>query len=420
MRSTPHLTPINGSGSDFCAEGFPWARPRPDLMPPPYADLRKNAPFYPCTFNSGEKVWLATSYEAVVAVLSSRVLSSEHSHPDFPGVFALPQRRDSLGRPPKLSLSALDGAEHRFHRQRVAGEFRLSAIARETDWIKRMATNQLDRFIRAGSPNDFVKGFARPFVARIIAMVLGLTVEEAAYCAGLSDVILGAGHNPQLVPLASSRLRALVATAIEDRRRRPRHDLLSRIVQRYEADEVFDQDRVLALAASLITAGLETTAHTISIGILMLVRAPDQLEELSADASLMANAVEEILRLSSVADIVTARVAPHPCCVFGVELPAGAGIVASTAAANRDENFFTDPDEMRLDHGARRAHLAFGYGPHKCLGRHLARTMLSAAMEAFIDISGDFRLSEDPGWTASEGVMAGVSELMVEWSSLKS
>lgn len=419
MSGSPRLNPAGVDHSGLHAEGFPWVRPRPDLTPPMYAQLRRQAPFSHCAFNSGEEVWLATSYKAVIAVLSSRDLSSEHSHPDFPTVFTLPQRRDAQGRPPKLSLSALDGAEHRLHRQRIAGEFRRSAMTAKTGWIKAQAANQLGLFVRDGSPNDFVTGFARPFVARVIAMVLGLTLKEAAYCAGLSEVILGASHKPQLARLASQRLRALVSTAIEERRRSPKDDLLSRMVQRYEADETVDHDQVLVLASSLITAGLETSAHTISIGILMLLQAPERLEELRAEPGKLANAVEEILRLSSVADIVTARVALRPCNIFGVDLPAGAGVVASTAAANRDETVFRDPDEMVLDLGARRTHIAFGYGPHKCLGRHLARIMLSTATEAVIGTLDDLRLAKDPGWTPSEGVMAGLSELVIAWSRVR-
>lgn len=420
MSRSPRITLADSNKSVFHAEGFPWSRPRPDLTPPLYAELRRQAPFSHCAFESGEKVWLATSYEAVVAVLSSRDLSSEHSHPDFPSVFALPQHRDAQGRPPKLSLSALDGAEHRLHRQRIAGEFRRSAMTAKTDWITVQAKNQVDLFVQAGSPGDFVTGFARPFVARVIAMVLGLTLKEAAYCAVLGEVILGSGQKLQLARLASQRLRSLVSTAIEERRQSPKDDLLSRIIQRYENDETVDHDQVLALASSLITAGLETTAHTISIGIMMLLRAPERIEELKADPGKMANAVEEILRLSSVADIVTARVAPLPCSIFGENLPAGAGVVASTAAANRDETVFLDPDEMILEHGARRPHIAFGYGPHKCLGRHLARIMLSTSTEVIIGTIDDLRLANDTGWTPSSGVMAGVSELMVAWSQVRS
>jgi cytochrome P450 len=366
-------------------------------------------------FGSGRLLWLVTGYEEVRATLSVDALSADYSHPDFPPIFRLQQSRRPDGSPPTLGYSAMDGDTHTLHRRRVAREFTPAAITLWRGRIEREAVALVRDFAAQGSPADFVTGFAQPFVARVNAAFLGLNLAQAEACARLSRIILGTGEDPARVIAAGRAMRLLVSRAIDNRTRTPPKDLLGRMIERYRAEGAYDQDQVVALAASLITAGLETSVNTIVLGLYMLLSDRDVLEQIKIRPARMAVAAEEIVRLTAVADIVTARVATIPCEIGGMRIAAGDGVVASTAAANRDPSRFSYPDRIDLDR-APRGHLAFGHGRHKCLGQHLARLMVEAGLGTLLRRLDGLRPATSESATAwSGGVMVGLSRFHVEW-----
>jgi cytochrome P450 len=180
---------------------------------------------------------------------------------------------------------------------------------------------------------------------------------------------------------AMAELRVYLDKLIMRRRRQPRDDLLSALVTAEEDGATLSHDELIATILLLVLAGHETTANVIGNGMLRLVRDRDRLDELAAaDDAAIKPAVEELLRLDGPVQMAQ-RITLEPVEVAGRQLPAGHIVVLLLAAANRDPSVFPEAGRLRLDR-APNPHLAFGAGPHFCIGAPLARLELRVAMVA--------------------------------------
>lgn len=170
------------------------------------------------------------------------------------------------------------------------------------------------------------------------------------------------------------------------------------------------------LLVQLLIAGHETTASMLSLGVVALLRHPDQLAALRADEDLVPNAVEELLRYLTVVHIGLRRIATEDVEIGGVTVRAGEGVVVALQAANRDPAVFADPDTLDLTRDAGQ-HLAFGHGLHHCLGQSLARAELQIALPMLFHRLPGLRLTGPATEElAFEGrAVHGVRELPVAW-----
>jgi cytochrome P450 PksS len=170
----------------------------------------------------------------------------------------------------------------------------------------------------------------------------------------------------------------------ELRRVSPEDDLISALVQAEEAGDRLSQDELLAMSFLLLVAGHETTVNLIASGTLALIEHPEQLENLKADPQLIKPAVEELLRYTSPVEIATERYAREDLEVSKTEVPRGELVLAVLGSANRDEQYFEDPDALDLARHPNK-HLAFGRGGvHHCLGAPLARMEGQIAITALL------------------------------------
>jgi cytochrome P450 len=161
---------------------------------------------------------------------------------------------------------------------------------------------------------------------------------------------------------------------------------------------VLNDDELIAQTLLLYIAGHETTVNLIAGGTLALLSYPEQLALLREDPSLTGNAVEELLRYDSPVQ-ASRRVTLEPVTVGGVELPAGAFVLASLASANRDESYFgPDAGQLRLSRENARQHVSFGAGPHHCLGASLARLEASIALSRLASRFPGLALDGDVVW----------------------
>jgi len=132
------------------------------------------------------------------------------------------------------------------------------------------------------------------------------------------------------------------------------------------------------MAFLLLAAGHETTANMISLGVIGLLENPDQLAAIKADPARTPLAVEELLRYFTIVETATSRVATEDVEIGGVTIAADEGVIVSGLSANWDPAVFENPADLDIERGARH-HIAFGYGPHQCLGQNLARLELHTA-----------------------------------------
>ncbi len=178
---------------------------------------------------------------------------------------------------------------------------------------------------------------------------------------------------------------------IKAKQANPQDDLLSALITAEEHGEKLTDDELLAMVFLLLIAGHETTVNLIGNGLLALIEHPDQMQRLRGDPSLMRSAVEELLRFTSPVETGTERYAKEDVTIGGVTIPRGSLVLAAIASANRDERYFPNPDQLDLAR-ERNKHLAFGLGPHYCLGAPLARLEAQIAFAALLRDTSNIQL----------------------------
>jgi cytochrome P450 len=157
--------------------------------------------------------------------------------------------------------------------------------------------------------------------------------------------------------------------------------------------EKLDDEEIFSFLRMLLPAGIETTFRSSGNLLYLLLTHPEQLEAVRADRNLIPAAIEEGLRYETPV-LLTPRVTTTETSIGGVALPAGAGVTAMLASANRDPEVYDDPETFDIFR-APRQHLSFGTGPHLCLGMHLARMETRIALNALFDRLPNLRLDHD-------------------------
>jgi cytochrome P450 len=163
----------------------------------------------------------------------------------------------------------------------------------------------------------------------------------------------------------------------------------------------------------ICTAGHDTTSSTSAAGLLELIRNPAEMAKLRANPELLPNAVDEFIRWASPVKHFF-RTAAADTEVAGVPIKAGEAMLMAYPSANRDEAVFDDPFAFRVDRANARQHLAFGYGPHLCLGQHLAKMEIRILFEELLARFDDFELAGEPAWTRSSFV-SGMKRLPIKY-----
>jgi cytochrome P450 len=239
----------------------------------------------------------------------------------------------------------------------------------------------------------------KPLPLLMITLLLGIQRDEMFWEA--TDTLMygrlsGVGETAILA--AADHLYTFMERQIEARRETPGDDLVSLMVAGTVDGRPYTDDEVLDLCCFMLVAGLENTAFSIRATLRHLAVHPEHLAQVVADPALVANLVEQSLRLYAPVTAL-ARTVTRDTEVAGQELKAGERILLLFGSANRDGAVFDDPDEFHLDRRDGR-HVAFGIGPHRCIGSHLARLEVRIAVEEFIRRVPDFELAPgpDPGW----------------------
>lgn len=194
----------------------------------------------------------------------------------------------------------------------------------------------------------------------------------------------------------SQGMAEYLSETIVERRAAPReNDLISEIIQtQVDRDGEFNLPEVLGQVGTLLGGGVITTAHFLSTLMYQLIVHPEQMAKVRADFRRIPRMIEEGLRLEGPSLWNLRRVAVDTE-LSGVKLPAGAYVIAAQGSANRDERKFPCPDEFDIDRENVERHLAFGHGPHTCLGMPLARMELRVAFERLLSRLENLRLVED-------------------------
>lgn len=353
-------------------------------------------------------------------------------HADVREVSRAPETFSSEPRGPwhvteyQFSMQAMDGDRHRRHRGVVGRAFTPRVVAQLEEAAERYADAAIERVAQQRHA-DFVEDLAVPVPLRIIADMIGVADTELDRFRAWSDalVLAGGGHGDEAALAETMRLMSdflgYLGEAVERRRREPGSDILSLIVRAGEEGVLdgesrlhLDGDEIRDFALFLLVAGNETTRNAIAQGMLTLFEHPEERARLTDDESLWSTASDEILRWTSPVRAMR-RVALHDTTLGGRPIAAGDSVVMIYASANSDEAVFDEPYRFRVDRDPNE-HLAFGFGPHYCLGANLARMEVRAVLRKILRRLPGIRLaSGGVAVPTPSALIDGLDALPVEW-----
>jgi cytochrome P450 len=369
---------------------------------PQYAAVRAAAPVYehPMGF------WMLTRYADVSWLLRAASLSVEDRNlADSPLVQLREATYGENAAQPVDGLSMLDRdpPDHTRLRRLVAKAFTPRAIAALRPRISELVDRMLDTAADQRRV-DLVDALAFPLPFTVIAEMLGTPPADHERIRELSGTVVRSLEpvaDPELaaaIMAADAELIGIAAEMIAWKREHPADDLLTALVNAEDDGDVLSDDELVAQTLLLYIAGHETTVNLIAGGTLALLRHPGQLALLRRDPALVPNAVEELLRYDSPVQ-ASRRITLEPVTLSDVTIPAGAFVMASLAAANRDQDFWgPDADDLRLDRENARQHVSFGAGHHHCLGASLARLEACIAFERVVSRFPGLALDGDVVW----------------------
>jgi cytochrome P450 PksS len=364
---------------------------------PFYARLRDEAPVCAVTLPNRLTVWLVTRYDDVALVLRDVRFAKDAANALSPEAVARLPRPPAIFKPLAQHMLNADPPDHTRLRALVQRAFTAGLVEGMRARVRAIAEQLLDGI--AGRPQvDLIRDYALPIPTTVIAEMLGVPVEDRHRFHRWSRRILLSPASSwgvwKAMPSAWAFLR-YIRQLIVARRAAPRDDLVSALVRAEEAGDRLSADELVSMVFLLLVAGHETTVNLIGNGMLALLEHPAELARLRADEALIRPAVEEMLRFGSPVETATRRFAREDVPLAGVTVPHGALVMAVIASANRDGRQFPDPD--RLDVGREpNKHLAFGLGPHYCLGAPLARLEGQIAVQALLRRAPELRLAVAP------------------------
>jgi cytochrome P450 len=345
--------------------------------------------------------WLVTGYDLAVAVLrDSRT-------------FTVDDPRFSTAKVVGPSMLSLDGARHARHRGPFTRPFRSDEIRARLDWFTRAEAERLVSAIRPRGAAELRREVAGPLAVTVMAEALGLGRTDPAQILAWYDGIVAAvqaeaagrgaaaAGSAAFAELAAS-LRQVIAAP-------PPSSLLA------EVTGPLTEDEAISNAAVLLFGGIETTEGMIANVMQHLLSSPGELEAVRADHGLIPAAIEESLRLEPAAAVVD-RYATSDARLSGTRIRAGDQVTVSIAGANRDPRVFGDPDTFQIRRPNATRHLAFAYGPHFCLGAHLARLEARIAVETLLDRLTRLRLAPGAPSAPRGLVFRKPPDLRVRWA----
>jgi cytochrome P450 len=291
------------------------------------------------------------------------------------------------------SILEMDDPEHARYRALIQQAFTLREMERwEAKLVSPIVNGLIDRFVARGRA-DLVRELTFPFPIQVIAGMLGLADAELPRFHRWAVELISIGVDVQRGFAAAESLRDYFAAILSERRREPHDDLISLLAQAELDGQRLTDEEIFAFLRLLLPAGAETTYRSSSNLFFGLLTHPDQLDAVRRDRSLVRRAIEEGLRWEPPLTGI-ARTATRDVELGGVPIPAGSVVSVALGAANRDPARYPDPDRFDVFRD-QRPHVAFAYGPHTCLGMHLARMETRVVLEAILDRLPDVRLDPD-------------------------
>ena len=364
-----------------------------------YRWLRAYAPVY---FDANSRLWGIATYEGVLAAErdAETFSSAGGSRPD---TGPLPWMID------------MDGAAHSKRRKLVSRGFTPGGVRATEPHLRDICDDLIDRVCERGEC-DFVQDVAAPFPMIVIGDMLGVAASDREDLLRWSHGMLASlTGEPEALEAAAKAFGEYVEYAqrmIADRRAEPSEDLFTILAHAEVDGDRLDDSEIVFESLLLLIGGDETTRQVTAGGMEQLLQHPEQRQKLLAEPGYLPSAVDEMLRwvspIKNMARTVTVDVE-----LAGVTLGAGSKAVLLYESANFDDRHFTEPEHFDIER-APNDHLAFGFGPHFCLGASLARVELRAMFERLLLRMPDLELATSEPLPKS---ITGIERMPVVFSS---
>jgi cytochrome P450 len=313
--------------------------------------------------------WVLTKADDIRAALQAPEIFSSAAT----GIPAQPERKE------KLYPLELDPPEHRPHRQALASIFGPKAVAAKASAVRRVCVDLLEPLVPQGGC-EFIAEFAQPFPTAIFTAMLGLPHSESRQFVEWNSVLLHGHDDPARRAGAGIEINAYLRDLIDQRAKDRQDDLVSKLLDTTIGGQPVSREAVQNFTFLLFVAGLDTVTAALSFAFRFLAEHPAHRHQLLDDPQVIPGAVEELLRVYSFVNM--GRTVVRDIEFAGVQMKAGERLLTSTTLAAMDPDEFDDPLTVDFCRRANR-HLAFGAGPHRCAGSHLAREELRTAVAEF-------------------------------------
>jgi cytochrome P450 len=302
---------------------------------------------------------------------------------------------DVMGKVLGHSILEMDEPEHHLYRGLVQQAFSRKVMdVWERELVRDVVNEQIDNFVdRSPKRADLVRELTFPFPVVVIARLLGLPREDLPMFHRRAVTVIGAGFDFDRAAQASQELYEYFCGIIAERRKTPSDDVISVLAQAELEGVRLTDEEICSFLRLLLPAGAETTYRSSSNLLWGLLSQPEQLDALRRDRNLMTQAIEEGLRWEPPL-LGILRTATRDTEVEGVVVTAGSTIAVNIGSANHDERYWEHAEEFDILRPPRQ-HLAFAWGPHMCLGLHLARMETRVALTQLLDRLPGLRFDPD-------------------------
>lgn len=405
MESRPipaHVPP--GMIRDFSLFTSPGMAPTPNGDPQAAVACVHAGPpiFYsPMNTRDGKGTWVITR-----AKDQRRVLQDPETFSSHRSIFA-----SALGESWPMIPLELDPPEHGAFRSLLNPLLSPKRVMVLEPAVRERAAFLIDRIAAAGTDCDVMKDFALPFAVNIFLRFLGLSDDRLEEFVSWANDLLH-GDNVKR-PAAARTIITFVEDLAAQRRRQPTDDFMSFLVQAKVNDRPLTDMEVRGTGVLLFVAGLDTVAAAIGFDLAYLARNPKDQALLRAEPKRIVLAAEELLRAYPTVQMI--RVATKDVDFDGAPIKKGDYVSCATMIANRDPAEFPNPDVIDLAREDNR-HTAFAYGPHRCLGSHLARREIVIGLEEWLKRIPEFRIKAGTAPVAYGGHVFGIEDLILDWS----
>ncbi|MDX3228667.1 cytochrome P450 [Streptomyces sp. ME19-01-6] len=355
--------------------------------PPELAEYREQDPLMRLKYPDGHVGWLVTGHRLARTVLADSRFSARSELKRAP--VHRPGADPFYGKPALPGwLVDMDRPEHTRLRRLLAGQFTAHRMEELRPRIHRIVEDHLNEMERRSGPVDLVTAFALPIPSLVICELLGVPYDRREAFQRDSATLFRLDATAEEAAGAMEGLEALLREVTEYQSRPGGSGLLGALA----VGGQMSMAEITGTGVLLLTAGHETTASSLALGVFALLCHPEQLAALRADPALVDGAVEELLRYLTIFQFGVPRTPLEDVELEGRVIRAGESVTISLPAANRDPDRFEDPDRLDVTRQAR-GHLAFGYGIHQCLGQNLARAEMRTALPLLLARFPQLRLA---------------------------